>query len=241
MKRSQYIAGILVLILITAVAVFFVSRQSKTNTLPPVLTKNFVDLDKVEKISKFRSCQGHTVVPVDGSESRRNMKHYFIIRPEYRGDNLVALYAPYDSRVAGIRSFPERGLEGEIWLDGGNEWQFSIEHILILDTIKEDSQLRAGELMGYVPAKGFDVVYAVGAEVPKTIDGYTSPFAALDSIFSHMDDGLFQEFERYGVNSTQDFIYTKEYRDTNPCKYRGDGQGGLNDFEHPEDWVILTK
>ena len=239
MKRGYYILGtvILVGIALTIVAVF--NKQSETNTSPPILVNNFVDLSQIDKISKFRSCQGHTVVPVDESEDKRNMKHYFIVKPEYRGLELVALYAPYDAKVSGIRSSPEQGLEGEIWLDGGSEWQFSLEHIQILETINEGSSLRAGELIGHVPDKGFDVVFAIGASSPKQIDGYTSPFAALDSIFLHMGDNLFSEFLKFGISDRQQLVYSKEYRDENPCLYRND-EGGLNDIDHPEDWVILT-
>jgi len=54
----------------------------------------------------------------------------------------------------------------------------------------------------------------------------------------HISDDLFKEYQNHGVKSIQDFEYTEEYRDTNPCKYRGN-QGGLNDVDHPEDWIQL--
>ena len=203
-----------------------------------MLTQSFVDLSNVERISKFRSCQGHTVVPVDQSESRRNMKHYVILKPEFQGTGIVPLYSPYDAEVSGIRSNLEHGLEGEIWLNGGSEWQFSIEHINILDTIHEGGRVRAGELLGYVPDRGFDIVYAVGASSPVEIDGYTSPFAALDSVFVHMNDATFFEYQTYGIDVRETFEYSKEYRDEHPCKYRND-EGGLNDIDHPEDWILL--
>ena len=166
------------------------------------------------------------------------MKHYIILKPEYQNTGSVALYAPYDAHISGIRAAPEHGLEGEIWLDGGNEWQFSVEHLLILDSLEVGSFVRAGELLGYVPAREFDVVYAVGAEEPVEIDGWMSPFAALDSIFNNMSDDVLLDFQRFGVTDRQQLIYSKDYRDEYPCKYR-DTQGGLNDLDHPEDWVIL--
>jgi len=71
------------------------------------------------------------------------------------------------------------------------------------------------------------------------VDGYTSPFAALDSVFSYMNDETFAEYESFGISNREELIYTKEYRDFNPCEYRND-RGGLNDAEHPEDWITLN-
>ena len=69
--------------------------------------------------------------------------------------------------------------------------------------------------------------------------GYTSPFAALDSVFVHMDDATFFEYRAYGIDVRETFEYSKEYRNEHPCKYRND-EGGLNDIDHPEDWINLN-
>lgn len=227
-----------ILVIGKAIADKYASDRRKASL--PLLVHNFVDIDKIEKISKFRSCQGHTVIPVDESESKRSMKHYFVVKPEFQKENGVPLYAPYDARVAAILSFPDEGLEGEIWLDGGSDWQFSIEHINLVKDLKWGSKVHAGDLLGYAARGNFDVVYAISADHTKVIDGYTSPFAALGSVFSHMSDSVFAEYQKYGIDDRSGLIYTKDFRDANPCKYRGDGQGGLNDIEHPEDWVFLS-
>lgn len=234
MKRL--LVGVIIL-LILSFLIYAAINLKKENSYPPVLTKNFVDIAKIEKISKFRSCQGHIVVPTDESETKRNMKHYVLLKEEFRGVNKVQLFAPYDAHVSSF-SNPEKGLEGELWFDAGSDYQFSIEHINIISNLKDGGNVKAGDLVGYSGPKGFDIVYAVGAQTPKAIDGYNSPFAKLDSVFMHISDNLFHEYQKHGVKSKHDFEYSKEYRDNNPCKYR-DNQGGLNDIDHPEDWIQL--
>lgn len=236
MKKRLLIIGIVLIIVIGSFLAIKIITNN--NSKPPTLTANFIDIEKVERISKFRSCQGHIVIPTDESETKRNMKHYVIIKPEFRGKDTVKLYAPYDGWISGFFSNTNDGLEGEIWLSNGNEWEFSFEHIHVLPSINVGTRVKAGDLLGYVPDKGFDVVYAVGASSQKVIDGWNSPFVKLDSAFLHMDAATFSQYQNLGVSNPETFIYTKDFRDNNPCEYR-DKQGGLNDFAHPEDWITF--
>lgn len=239
MKKSIIVIAAVIILVTGAVAVFLKNR----NTPPPVLTANFIDLDKVEKISKFRSCQGHTVVPQDESERARNMKHYVVLKPEYSGKGKVEIFSPLDGFIQGMRSNPKEGLEGEIWI--GQEhtpWAVSFEHITLADGLQEKQKVKAGELIGFVPDKGVDVVYAIGGDGIKVTDGYSSPFGALDSVFSHMSAEIFGMYQAKGVGSADTLIYSREYRDQHPCRYLAGSQaknGQLNDFDHPEDWIFL--
>src|SRR3989339_1712707 len=99
-------SGVLILLLIT---VLFVSLKINENQPPPKLVANFVDINKVRQISKYRSCVGHTTVPQDERESRRSMKHYFEVKPEYVGTDAVKIYSPYEGYVSVIRSEPGNG------------------------------------------------------------------------------------------------------------------------------------
>ncbi len=236
-KKIIIVLGIFLVIILTAGAIFVALR--KRNSTPPVLTVNFIDLDKVEKISKFRSCQGHTVVPQDESESKRNMKHYVVLKPEYIGKQKIEILSPLDGFVQGTMSNPEEGLEGEIWIgQNGTPWSVSFEHIELAREFERGDKVRAGELIGYVPDKGVDVVYAVGGDGVKVIDGYASPFAALDSVFNHMSEEVLGIYKKKGIAGKDDLIYSREYRDQNPCQYReGDNKGGLSDLNSPEDWI----
>ena len=147
--------GMLIFVAAGATAISFFIFQ---NMPPSQLVANFIDLDKIEKISKYRSCVGHTTVPQDMREMKRSMKQYFQVRPEYQKNKTVEIYAPYDGYVSVLRSEPELYLEGEIWIrpKAGlifapplGLWQFSVQHIDVREGLKRGSEVKAGELIGY--------------------------------------------------------------------------------------------
>lgn len=246
-KKILIGVGVLILVLISVV---FFSLRSVQNTPPPLLVANFVDLDKIEKISKYRSCQGHVVVPQDNRESRRNMKHYLNVKKEFIGNNTVEIYSPYDGYVSVIFGDPGRGLEGEIWISPVKifamippigVWNFSVEHINIKKGLKVGDQVKAGDLIGYAALSeypdSFDIVYAKLGMPPRIVDGWLSPFANLDSVFNHMSDEAFLGYEKKGIAQKNDFIISKEQRDQDPCRYVEGIQ--LNGGNNPEDWIML--
>ncbi|MBI5045322.1 MAG: hypothetical protein HZC02_05360 [Candidatus Levybacteria bacterium] len=235
-KGFVFMRYILVVILIAAVVVFVLFKNHKGTQ--PVITANFIDLEKVEKISKFRSCQGHIVVPQDESETRRNMKHYVVLKPEFFGGGKAEIYSPIDGVIKSIGERPEKGLEGEIWLgNANNDWDISIQHLFILPNLTEGQKVKAGQKVGMAADKGIDVVYGIGAKEVKMIEGYQSPYSALDSIFNHASAAVLTEYEAKGV-LLADLMYSKEFRDQNPCMLEGNGSQ-LNDHDHPEDWAML--
>lgn len=241
----------MLLFAVLIIAVFF-SLASAQNDLPPEITANFVNLDKIEKISRYRSCAGHVTVPQDGREARRNMKHYFWVKPEYNKSKTVEIYAPYDGYVADIRSDPNDNLEGEIWISKQQifalvpplgVWSFSVQHIDINPDLKLGDKVKAGELLGWLPVSekrgdSFDIVYGKSGFPPKTIDNWTGPFADLDSVFNHMSDDAFAKYQQKGIVSKDALIISKEERDQNPCVYQGQGPYFVNQ-EDPNNWVIL--
>lgn len=57
---------------------------------------------------------GHVTVPQDNRESKRNMKHYYWVKPEYNKSETVEIYAPYDGYVSVLRNGPGLNLAVEI-------------------------------------------------------------------------------------------------------------------------------
>lgn len=234
--------------MILAAAALF-SIQSAQREPPPLIVKNFVDLDKVEKISKYRSCQGHVVVPQDERESRRNMKHYLWERPElYGADKKVEIYAPFDGYITLI--FPLSDKEQEVWISSKQifanmpplgVWSFSVEHIEMKEGLGVGDRVKAGDVIGYVgflqDYYSFDALYAKVGLPPKNIDGWTSPFADLDSVFNHMSEEVLEEYKKKGIAAKEDLIISKEERDQNPCKYVEGIQ--LSGGDYPEEWIML--
>lgn len=241
--------GILALILVIAIILTFKSAEKEP---PPQITANFTDLDKIEKISKYRSCAGHVTVPQDERESRRSMKHYFWVKPEYNKSNTVEIFSPYDGYVSVLRSEPGQNLEGEIWIRAKSNlvflppigvWQFSVQHIDVRKDLKRGSEVKAGELIGYAALSkergdSFDIVYGKMSIIPKKIDNWTAPFIDLDSVFNQMSDEVFSKFKQKGIASKEDLIISKEKRDQTLCEYQGDGPY-FNDQFAENNWTVL--
>lgn len=227
----------------------FFSAQSEP---PPLIVDNFVDLNKIEKISRYRSCVGHTTVPQDKSEMKRSMKHYFWVKPEFVGTNAVTIFAPYEGYVSDVRSDPKENLEGEIWivpkralpmLPPFGVWQFSVQHIIVRNDLRRGSEVKAGDIIGYaaIPSEdraSFDIVYAKQALIPKMIDNWRSPFSDLDSVFNHMSENVFVQYQGKEISSKEDLIISKEKRNENPCKYLERGPYFSNQ-DDPSNWVII--
>jgi len=241
--------GTLVILLI---ATAFFSIKSAQSDPPPQVVANFTNLDKIEKISKYRSCTGHVTVPQDERETKRNMKHYFWVKPEYNKPKTVEIYSPYDGYVADIRSEPDLNLEGEIWISSKKMfalipplgvWTFSAQHIDIRSDLKLGDQVKSGELIGWLATSktrgdSFDIIYARSGFPPKKIDNWTGPFSDLDSVFNHMSSDVQAEYQKKGV-SMEKLILSKETRDQNPCQYRDGGPYFAPPQNNQDDWVEL--
>lgn len=218
------------------------SSGSTSGEAAPIITANFVDPAKIAAITKFRSCQGHIVVPQDGSETRSNMKHYLYLKKEYTDTRReVELFAPFDGFVSDIykgdEDFSDRNaasrdltVSKSKGLGARSDWGFSFLHIEPRDGLKEGDAVKAGELLGYVslelipPYYAFDVVYAKMGTFPKKIDKWSSPYAALESAFAHMDSQTLAKFTTFSANSADDFAISKTIRDAAPCQYGSDGR-----------------
>ncbi len=219
------------------------STDSNTTEQAPTITANFVDLDKIAAITKFRSCQGHIVVPQDGTETHSNMKHYFYLKKEFtKEQGQVPLYAPFDGYVTDIfdgdGEFSDRNplsrdvsLGTKKGITARSAWALTILHIIPVETLKEGVAVKAGDLLGHVslelipPYFAFDVTYAKMGTFPKKIDKWSSPYAALDSVFNHMNSTVLAKYDkRFGVGEAQDFSVAKATRDAAPCQYGPDGR-----------------
>lgn len=240
-------ALIIFLVFVSLLTIFANGSQA------PVIVKNFVDINKVKEISKYRSCAGHTVVPQDMREMKRNMKHYIKVYPEYKKEDSVELYSPYDGYISVIRADMGDKLEGELWIapDRGifsilppfNLWMLSFEHMQPRKDLKMGSKVKAGELVGYASFlvkerdATFDVIYGKLGLPMKRIDNWNSPFSDLDSMFSHMSDNILAEYEKRGLTKEK-LILTKEERDAKPCAYMGSGPY-FNNHDDPDNWLNL--
>ncbi|OGE31935.1 hypothetical protein A2631_02320 [Candidatus Daviesbacteria bacterium RIFCSPHIGHO2_01_FULL_44_29] len=250
-RRKIVISIVILLFVLGSLAVAsFISAQIEP---PPLIVANFTDLNKIEKISKYRSCQGHVTVPQDERETKRNMKHYFWVKPEYNKSNTVEIYSPFEGYVTVLRTEPEQNLEGEIGIIPDRKifsimppigvWMFSVQHIDVKKDLKLGSKVSAGELIGYAAlsekrGNSFDIVYGKFALMPKRIDNWTAPFTGLYTVFNHMSEAVFTRYQQKGIKSKEEIIISKEERDQSPCQYKDAGPY-FAPGENIDDWAEL--
>lgn len=194
-------------------------------------------------------------MPQSRVEMKRNMKHYLLVYPELRKENTVEIYSPYDGYISILRADMKDLLEGEIWIapDRGiltalppiNLWMFSFEHVQPRKGLKVGTKVKAGELIGYASflvaertEPTFDAIYGKLGLPMKTIDNWNSPFGDLNSLFDHMSEEVYAQYEKKGI-TREKIVVSKEERDNNPCTYRGDGPYFQNEDDSP-NWVVLN-
>src|SRR3989344_2146747 len=193
---------------------------------PRFIQTDFVELDKVFSISKFRSGLGHDYSYLSG-ETCRSMKHYFSSyddkQPNYKFEGLgienfptpalekdVKIFSPVD----GTLDYDDTGLNynQELRVNPSAYPDISIEfqHVQRAPNVKKGF-VKAGELIGLVLAnQSFDLAIQtdlIENGVKKI--GYISYFAAIP-------DSVFAKYLARGVKSRKDLIISKEFRDAHP-------------------------
>ena len=177
---------------------------------PKFLTANFIELDKIEVISLFRSSAGHEYK--DEFESCRSMKHYF--RPYTDIDwTTLKIYSPLDGKIVRM----EEGWAGyQIHIQSDQYPQFTIIlfHVAPHPEIKISAMVVAGQEIG---AHASDKTSSDIAVARYAREGYV-----LISFFEVITDEVFAEFQARGVTSREDLILTKEQRDADPLTCDGE-------------------
>ena len=112
------------------------------DSIPQFVNSNYLDLNKIEKISKFRSGMGHDYS--DDFESCRSMKHYF--NPNVEDYSLIEIFSPVDGIV--VSMVESNGIRINIKSSEYPEYQFIIFHIDLLPEIEIGDIVSEGELIG---------------------------------------------------------------------------------------------
>ena len=283
------IVGVIIIVEVAGLAVFYISNKAssppvKPNSIPSLesspqnstspqlttsteklITANPLDLSQIQRISKFRSCVGHDSVAENSKgepEPIRSMKHYIDSGNFKVGSSKkIKAYAPFDGTITLVRE--EGGELGyEVSLTSPKMpagWLFSFFHLDLLPSLKIDSTVRAGELIGYQNSgvTYFDIAIRMFAD-----KNTGKPFSSLElrrlseskdirvtdikhvyaPVFDHMTTEVLHEYEKRGVTQ-QSSIIPKADRDANPCIC----QGGVDKpecffkagFDNNSQWIYL--
>ena len=179
---------------------------------PQFVTHDYIDLDKITYITKFRSGSGHDYS--DDYESCRNMKHYF--QPNVTDWSSVNIYSPVDGTIIDLED--SNGIQVTIQSSAYPAYKFIIFHVDILPHITKGYSVSAGEQIGNHINNSTNSDIAVRIF---TIDG-SELKKQLVSFFDVMTDTLFASYQARGISSRTDLIITAAQRDADPLHCSGE-------------------
>jgi len=197
-----------------------------TKGIPRFVETNFVELNKIYRISKFRSSIGHDYS--DAFEHCRSMKHYF--EPWSDVDwSTVKIFSP----VTGIITRVEEewaGTKIEIASDDYPAFRFAIFHIQLAMQRKVGDKVASGEQLGtHIGSQTMTDISVIVNDPTRQ--------GRMVSYFEVITDALFTEYSNRGVKTREDMIISKTIRDANPLTCLGDT---FVSSDILENWVILS-
>lgn len=197
----------------TTVHVGAASYDLATLGPPQVLTANYIDLSKIERISRFRSAIGHSYT--DGSETCRSMKHYFQPKLTVNWTG-VEIFAPVTGTVWLLASDGGMGFRVMLRPRDLAALQIALFHVNLDPGIVVNSWVQAGERIGtHASSRTMsDIAMSIGPKEGGTLISY----------FETMTDEVFAHYQARGVASRQAAIITKEERDNDPVPCVGEQQ-----------------
>ncbi len=195
------------------------------NEIPKFVEVNYIELEKISRISKFRSAVGHNYS--DDFETCRSMKHYF--QP---GDDVdwssVLIFSPVNGMVSQVDE-EWAGTQIRIKSIDYPSIIFILFHVNLINPLNTGDQIFPGQQLGnHIGAQTMSDI-AVGISIR---NGWK-----LVSYFDVITDSLFQDYQARGLDSRNDVIITRETRDNDPLTCDGEEFTNIGNLEN---WVILN-
>jgi hypothetical protein len=198
---------------------------SKDGT-PKFVAVNYIEMDKIYRISKFRSSVGHDYS--DAFEHCRSMKHYF--EPKGTIDwSTVKIYSPVSGSITRI-DVEWAGTKLEIASDEYPAFRFSIFHINTTSSFVLGDKVKAGDLLGM----------HIGSQTMSDISVIVNDPTHQGQMVSYFDvitDAVFQNYIDRGVAARENMIILKNVRDANPLTCSGDSFVSSDTLQN---WVNLN-
>ena len=190
--------------------------------IPKFVTTDYIERNKILKISKFRSSEGHDFS--DDFESCRSMKHYFVPFDTYYSN--LKIFAPVEGNISYMReewAGTQIGIKSKDYPD----YTFIIFHVNI-ENLNVGDEVYAGQKIGT------HIGQQTNSDIAVKVN--TTNGMKLVSYFDVMTDYLFQEYQEYGLTSRDEVIIQKDARDANPLICDGETFTNTGNLEN---WVFL--
>lgn len=191
---------------------------------PKFVSTNYIELEKIERISRFRSGIGHDYR--DDAESCRSMKHYYQPLSSVTWGN-VKIYSPVTGTVTRTM---EEWAGTQVWITPKDYPAFTlmIFHVAGLKPFAVGDTVIAGAQIGT----------HIGSQTMSDIAvGYSGGGKwKLLSYCDVMTDSLFARYQARGVAARDSLIISKAARDADPLGCSGDTFGSSGTLQN---WVVL--
>ena len=237
------------------------------NYIPKIAKSNFTELDKLGRVSKFRSVNGHdfsfNTSEYDPSGTNcRSMKHYMTpvglprenalvhITPHTFEWMSIKFFAPTDGVIGDVVHSHSHGEPESQFTIGSTEYPgyyFGFYHVKLAPGLEDGSEVKAGQQIGTLGNEESYAEISVEARV-------SSREIHLMSFLQVATDEVFEEYRARGINSVSDVIISKEDRDANPIACDRNSEAGWFEgsykykpsetfmtwvFESSDNWVFL--
>ena len=174
--------------------------------LPKFILKNYIELDKIDSISRFRSGVGHSYS--DSYESCRSMKHYF--KPKYNVDwSSVKIFSPVNGTI--INMFADSIWGKQLWITpfGMPAFNVTIFHVNLTLPLNIGDTVWSGQQIGTHTGSQTTSDIAIQINAPN------NTFQRV-SYFDVMTDKLFACYMSRGIMTRDTLIISKAARDADP-------------------------
>lgn len=242
-KIGLAILGLLILAAIGRLLIF--GSNAETTNLPKFIQADFIDLDKIYSISKFRSGSGHDFS--SSGEKCRSMKHYFNtqdtrekmisydknngIPPKPDGIHDVNIYSPVDGGIVDVEDEQMPiGKQIHIRPKSNSDYVVRLFHVYLDSNLKKGSRVTAGQKIGVISQYQNTDISIVKEGFGRNLVSY----------FDVMPDSIFAKYRERGVNSRDEMIISKKFRDANPFQCNGEMFVREKNDNDPRDFVFLS-
>lgn len=179
--------------------------------VPALVAVNYFDVTALERISRFRSGEGHDYS--DDYEDCRSMKHYF--QPKAELDwSTIAIQSPVSGTVTRVEE-EWAGTRVEIQLASHPAFRIILFHVVLSAPLSLGDEVASGQLLGHhVGNQTFsDIAVAVTDQ---------SFQRRLVSYFDLTTDDVFAAYQARGVAMREELTITKQERDLDPLDCDGE-------------------
>lgn len=194
--------------------------------IPEFVSTNYIELDKIYRISRYRSSIGHDYS--DAFEDCRSMKHYFEPRAGVDWAQ-INIYSPVSGKITRLEQ-EWTGTKIEICSDDYPAFRFQIFHIYLTTQLELNSMVTAGDLLGkHIGIETYSDISVIVNDITRQ--------GRMVSYFEVMTDELFAEYQSYGILNRDTLIISKTQRDANPLTCFGDVFTSIDPIEC---WIYLN-